>query len=67
MLKGTEANIEARKDAIWIAAITLLSDVLRNTDPFNRERLLRGLVSELRTSISRLSELLPEGTSGAQV
>jgi hypothetical protein len=42
-LEGSDGNITARKNALWVAAITLLADVLLNTDPFNRERLLRGL------------------------
>jgi hypothetical protein len=58
-LAGCDANVNARKNAIWLAAITLLSDVLLSTDPFNRERLLRGLVSELRDSTAHLSQLLP--------
>ena len=63
VLTGTEGEIEKRKNAIWISAVTLLSDVLLNTDPYNRERLLRGLVSELRKSIKRLSELLDQPAS----
>ena len=58
VLTGTEGETEKRKDALWVAAVTLLADVLLNTDPYNRERLLRGLVAELRKSINRLSELL---------
>jgi hypothetical protein len=59
VLSGTDTDIEGRRGAIWIAGVTLLADVLLRTDPFNRERLLRGLVSELRESTDRLSELLP--------
>jgi hypothetical protein len=58
VLRGTDADIAAHKNAVWIAGVTLLADVLLNTDPFNRERLLRGLPQELRDSISRLSQLL---------
>jgi hypothetical protein len=58
-LEGCDANVAARKNALWIAGITLLADVLLNTDPFNRERLIRGLVAELRDSTAGLSELLP--------
>ena len=58
VLRGTDADIGAHKNAVWIAGVTLLADVLLNTDPFNRERLLRGLVSELRDSTARLSQLL---------
>jgi hypothetical protein len=59
-LEGCDADVKAHKDALWRAAVTLLADVLRETDPFNRERRLRGLVAELRKSIKRLSELLDQ-------
>jgi hypothetical protein len=58
VLRGTDADIAARKNAIWIAGVTLLADVLLQHDPFTRERLLRGLPQELRDSIGRLSQLL---------
>jgi hypothetical protein len=58
-LEGTGGDTHARKNALWIAGVTLLSDVLLCTDPFNRERLLRGLVAELRDSTAHLSHLLP--------
>ena len=61
-LEGCDANVKARKDAFWHAGIVLLAEALRETDPFNRERLLRGLVSELRKSIDRLSKLLDRPT-----
>jgi len=61
VLKGTDAEIERRANAVWISAVTLLADVLLNTDPFNRERLLRGLEREVRDSIERLGQLLSEG------
>ena len=57
-LKGCDVNVSARKNALWNAAVCLLADVLRETDPFNRERLLRGLEAELRDSIAHLNELL---------
>jgi hypothetical protein len=59
-LTGTGGDTNARKEALWTAAITLLSDVLLSTDPFNRERLLRGLVSELRASTDHLSQCISE-------
>jgi len=59
-LKGCDADVKARKEAIWTAGVVLLADVLLSFDPYNRERLLRGLVSELRESIDRLSKLLDQ-------
>jgi hypothetical protein len=58
VLRATEADIEARQNAVWGAATTLLADVLRGADEFTRERLLQRLVPELRASVSHLSELL---------
>jgi len=58
VLRGCNVDIKARKNAIWNAAVCLLADVLRETDPFNRERLLRGLEAELRDSIVQLDHLL---------
>jgi len=57
-LKGCDVNVSARKNALWNAAVCLLADVLRETDPFNRERLLRGLEAELRDSVAHLDQLL---------
>jgi hypothetical protein len=57
-LRGCDCNVKAHKKAIWDAAVTLLADVLRESDPFTVERLLRGLVPELRDSVRRLEELL---------
>jgi hypothetical protein len=39
-LEGCDADVKARKDALWSAGVVLLADVLRETDPFNRERRL---------------------------
>lgn len=57
-LKGCDADVGTRSTTIWNAAVCLLADVLRETDPFNRERLLRGLVAELREDIAELDRLL---------
>jgi hypothetical protein len=57
-LEGCEADVHARKNALWIATTTLLSDVLLQTDPFNRERLLHGLVAELRKNLVDLEQAL---------
>ena len=58
VLRGCDVNVKARKNAIWNACIAMMADVLRETDPFNRERLLRDLVPELRESIVDLDRLL---------
>jgi len=58
VLRGCDVNVKARKNAIWDACIAMMADVLRETDPFNRERLLRDLVPELRESITHLDQLL---------
>jgi hypothetical protein len=34
-LRGTRGDTNARQDAVWIAAVTLLADVLLSADPFN--------------------------------
>ena len=57
-LRGCDVNVSARRDALWDAASCLLADVLRSADPFTRERLLRGLVAELRDSIAKIDQLL---------
>jgi len=57
-LAGCGCDVKAHKKALWDAAVTLLSDVLRHTDEISRERLLRGLVPELRASMDRLEHLL---------
>jgi hypothetical protein len=62
-LEGCEADVGVRRNALWIAAITLLADVLLSYDPFNRERLLRGLEHKLRDSVGRLSQCMAEETA----
>src|SRR5262249_14063866 len=57
-LEGCDADVSARRNALWNAACVLLADTLRSYDAFNRERLLRGLEAELRESIAHLDELL---------
>ena len=58
VLRGCDVNVKARKNAIWNACLAMMADVLRETDPFNRERLLRGLEAELRDSVAHLDQLL---------
>ena len=43
VLRGTEADIEARQNAVWGACQTLMADCLRGADEFTRERLLQRL------------------------
>jgi hypothetical protein len=62
-LTGCDVDVAARKNALWTAAITLLADVLLSYDAFNRERLLRGLVAELRDSVARLPQAMAEETA----
>jgi len=57
-LRGCDCDVKAHKKPIWDAACALMADVLRESDPFTAERLLRGLVPELRDSVRRLDELL---------
>jgi hypothetical protein len=57
-LEGTGGGIDAHARAVWMACQTLMADVLRGADQFTRERLLRELPQELRTSIDHLSQLL---------
>ena len=58
VLRGCDVDVKARKDAIWNACLAMMADVLRETDPFNRERLLRDLVPDLRQGIVDLDVLL---------
>jgi hypothetical protein len=44
-LEGCDANVKARKDALWDGGVVLLADVLREIDPFSRQRRLRGRVA----------------------
>src|SRR5262249_6609941 len=50
-IKGCDCDIAAHKETVWDAAVCLLADVLRESDPFTRERLLRGIEAELRESM----------------
>jgi len=57
-LRGCDLDVSARRTALWDAACCLQADCLRLADPFTRERMLRGLVAELRKSIATIDELL---------
>jgi len=57
-LKGCDVNVSARKQTIWDACLAMMGDVLRESDPFTAERLLRGVEAELRESVAHLSQLL---------
>jgi hypothetical protein len=61
-LKGCGADVKARKNALWKAAVCLLADVLRTSDEFTRERLLHRIEAELRESVVELDELLKPTT-----
>jgi hypothetical protein len=57
-LEGVDGDVSGHRAPLWIAGKTLLAGVLREVDPFTRERLLHLLVSELRGSADRISHLL---------
>jgi hypothetical protein len=70
-LGGPSADTKDHKDTVWIAGLTLLTDtLLRSTDELDRERRLRGLPRELRTAITRVSEIRQQpvapGNNGQQ-
>ena len=66
VLTRVDADVARHRNLIWNACITLLADSLRHADFFTRERLLRGLVPELRDSMARLSQLLDGQDGGAK-
>ena len=52
VLEGTDGDIEARRNGLWVAGITLLADVLLSCrDELERERLLNGLWREFRAAL----------------
>jgi hypothetical protein len=55
-LAGTDAEMRARKETLWIIGVTLLADVLLRTDQLGRERLLRGLERELRDAMAGITQ-----------
>jgi hypothetical protein len=57
-LEGCDCDTNARRETIWQACETLMADVLRQSDPFTAECLLRSLVSDLRDSAAHLDHLL---------
>jgi len=63
VLRGCNVDVKARKSAIWNACLAMMADVLRESDPFTAERLLRGVEAELRESVAHLAQLLSEPTS----
>jgi hypothetical protein len=57
-----DGNIDAaRMQVLWVIGVTLLADVLLRSDEFNRERLLRGLVRELREALVEIPEIMRTG------
>jgi hypothetical protein len=65
-LRGAAGETAARRDALWTAATTLMADVLLSYDPFNRERLLRGLEKELRVATKHLAQCIAEEEERAE-
>jgi hypothetical protein len=62
-LEGTDADIKARKDALWIAGTVLLADVIGRADFFTRERLLHGIERELRDALTEIERLMGKSKS----
>jgi hypothetical protein len=57
-LKSCDCEVKNNRQAIWTACIAMMSDVLRESDPFTAARLLRSLVPRLREAAAHLEELL---------
>jgi hypothetical protein len=55
---GSDADINARSRALWVAGVVLLADVLLYTDELKRVRLLRGLDRELREALIGIPQLM---------
>jgi hypothetical protein len=53
--EGDDAAIKSRSGTLWIIGTTLLADVLGRADEVTRERMLRGLVPELRAALVEIS------------
>jgi hypothetical protein len=65
-LRGTAGDTAARREGLWTAATTLMADVLLSYDPFNRERLLRGLEKEMRAATKHLAQCIAEEEERAE-
>jgi hypothetical protein len=59
-LKGCDADVKARKNAIWDAGVVLLADVLRETDSFSRERRLELNARATEFDVHGLLTFLPK-------
>jgi hypothetical protein len=57
-LAGCGADVKAHKAALWRACIAIMSDVLRESDPFTALRLVRSLEPRLRDAGAYLDQLL---------
>jgi len=58
VLKGCDCDVKNNRQAIWSACLAMMGDVLRESDRFTAERLLRSLVPQLRESAAHLEQLL---------
>jgi hypothetical protein len=54
VVEGNDADAHA----VWIMALSLAVQALRNTDQLNRERLLRGVERDLRDDLAKFEFLL---------
>jgi hypothetical protein len=61
--EGDDAAIKSRGSTLWVIGVTLLADVLGRTDEVKRERLLRGLVPELRAALVEISAYMAPSRS----
>jgi hypothetical protein len=53
--EGDDDAIKSRSSTLWVIGTVLLADVLGRADEVKRERLLRGLVPELRAALVEIS------------
>lgn len=59
-LQGCDADVKARKDALWDAGVVLMANVLRETDPSNRERRLELNARATEFDVHGLLTFLPK-------
>ena len=55
--EGQDMGPEEAADVQWIAGLSIAAHALRQSDPFTRERLLRGVEDELRSDLAGIERI----------
>jgi hypothetical protein len=60
---AADLDSDPDRDTIWVMGLTFISDVLLRSDQLTQERLIRGLVPEIRNALTAI-KAIQHGSGG---